>query len=73
MDSDEEWKLLVGQLGQGEHSEDSLGLLDVLRWKWLYRSEAQEADLGHRSVFVGHSQTDCDESQSNPNILRVTE
>lgn len=31
-------------------------ILDMLRWRQLYRSEAQEADLSHRSGFVGHSQ-----------------
>lgn len=31
-------------------------VLDVLRW----RAKAQEANLGHRSGIVGHSQTDYD-------------
>lgn len=41
-------------------------VLDVLRW----RAKAQEANLGHRSGIVGHSQIMI---ESNPNILRVTE
>ena len=50
---------------QVRHRQDGPdSLLDMLRWRWLYRSEAQEADLGHGSGFVGHSKADCGESQS---------
>lgn len=44
---------------QGGNWQDSLdSVLDMLGWRWLYRSEAQEADLGRGSGFVGHWKAD---------------
>lgn len=60
--------------GAGGTPQTILGsILDMLTWRWLYRSEAQEADLSHRSGFVGHSQEIVMKCELNPNILRMTE
>lgn len=47
---------------------------DVLRWRWLYRYEAQEAYLGQKSGYVDHhKQLVMKVTESNPNILRMIE
>lgn len=45
---DEEWEASGRTGGAGGTTQTILGsILDMLRWRWLYRSEAQEADLSH--------------------------